>query len=238
MLVTRLDGSEYFAKSLKGFPSQRRLWNQLDGGLITNATDPWGAGNWFDRAGYFGYPLVGHTMQVVAHMLASKLDLHLPLLETAFNRSLNGLLRPHKYAYEYSHAYYPSVLLVNPRFPALAPQSIRNLNDSEFQAAHNITGEAAELGKNLYLAGTLAAFWFDPDFARFPRAVAHCGDGKQTGREPCDGTDFGHALGAAPACIKLNKLYVSGTLLCHRCRIVTDRCTVAPLPHPVAGGIN
>jgi hypothetical protein len=214
MLVTRLDGSEYFAKSLKGFPSQRRLWNQLAGGLITNATDPWGSGNWYDRAGYFGYPLVGHTMQVVAHMLASKLDLHLPLLETAFNRSLNGLLRPHKYPYEYSHTYYPSVLLVNPRFPALAPQSIRNLNDSKFQAAHNITGEAAELGKNLYLAG------------------------KQTGLEPCDGVDFGALGSGAPECITLNKLYVSGTLLCHRCRIVTDHCTVAPLSHPVAGGIN
>lgn len=65
MLVTRLDGSQYFTKQLQSFPSQRRLWNQLDGGLITNASDPWGAGNWYDRAGYFGYALVGHTMQVL-----------------------------------------------------------------------------------------------------------------------------------------------------------------------------
>ena len=49
------------------------------------------------RSRYFGYELMGHTMQTVAHLLAAKLDLHLPLLELAFNRSLNGDLRPHKH---------------------------------------------------------------------------------------------------------------------------------------------
>jgi hypothetical protein len=175
---------------------------------------------------------------VAAHILLAKLDLHLPLLEMAFNRSLNGLLRPHKYPDEYAHTFYPSVLLVNPRFPGLAPQAIRNLNDTAFQLAHNITGEAADLGKSLYTAGILAAFWYDPDFAENPRAAAECGDGKRTGREPCDGNDFGDFGVGAPMCHKLNDLYVTGTLACHRCRIVTDGCSVAPLDHPVAGGIE
>ncbi len=236
MLVTRLDGSQYFTEQLRSFPSQRRLWNQLDGGLITNESDPWGAGNWYDRAGYFGYPLVGHTMQVSAHMLLAKLDLHLPLLETAFNRSLNGVLRPHKYPDEFAHEFYPSVLLVNPRFSDLAPQAIRNLNDSTFQSSHNITGDAANLGKNLYIAGILAALWYDPDFVAHPVATAECGDGKRTGREPCDGDDFGD-LGTAE-CKNLNDLYTAGKLVCHRCRIVTVGCSVVPLDKAVAGGIR
>eukprot|EP00038_Savillea_parva_P026643 m.55453 g.55453 ORF g.55453 m.55453 type:complete len:924 (-) comp7605_c0_seq2:188-2959(-) len=240
MLVTRHEG-DYFATNgaLQPFPSQRVAFNQLEGGLVTGADDAWGAGNWYDRAGYFGYELMGHTMQAIAHLLAAKLDLHMPLLETAFNRSLNGLLRPHKYPTEYSHEYYPSVLLINGRFPQLAPQALRNLNDTHFQQTHNITGDNANLGKALYGAGELAAIWYDPDFSAHPQPQAECGDGKVTGREPCDGSDFGRlGHGTAVPCTALGPLWLRGTLVCHDCRIVTDGCTAEPLTTPVAGGIE
>jgi hypothetical protein len=47
------------------------------------------------------------------------------------------------------HAFYPSVLLVHPRFATLAPQAVRNLNNTTWQREHNITGDAADLGKAL-----------------------------------------------------------------------------------------
>lgn len=181
---------------------------------------------------------MGHTMQTIAHLLSAKLDLHLPLLETAFNRSLNGDLRPHKYPQEFSHEYYPSVLLINARFPTLAPQALRNLNNTSFQREHNITGDDANLAKQVWIAGVLAALWYDPDYASNSLPIATCGDGAQSGREPCDGSDFG-SLGKGPVgCSKLGPLWLHGDLDCHDCRIITLNCTAAAPPVPVAGGIN
>ena len=89
-----------------------------------------------------------------------------------------------------------------------------------------------------YGAGALAVLWYDPQFASHPQQVATCGDGARTGREPCDGDDFG-ALGRGTVpCSALGPLWVGGTLDCHQCSVVTSGCTVAPLDVPTAGGIS
>lgn len=238
MLVTRQDGRR-FGAALRPYPSQRILFNNFFGGLITDGSDPLGAGNWADRAGYFAYPMMGHTMQVAAHLLKLHFDLRYPYLEAAFNRSLNGDLRPHKSPQEFAHWFYPSVLLVSPRFPALAPQALRNLRNATFQREHNITGQDADLAKALYGAGVFAPVWFDPGFAEHPEPAAACGNGVKEGREPCDGADFGPRLAdGVGRCAALSPLYLSGSLECHDCRIVADACVPRSLNDgAVAGGI-
>ena len=57
--------------------------------------------------------------------------------------------------------------------------------------SHSTRDPFAGAGKSLYSAGLFAALWYDPDFSAHSLAAAECGDGKRTGREPCDGDDFG-----------------------------------------------
>ncbi|MEK7411844.1 MAG: hypothetical protein AAB263_00840, partial [Planctomycetota bacterium] len=142
-------------------PNLYRRFNHLEGGLITVE------GFWFDRPGYFDYPLMGHCLQILANTSVLSCGKRWAHLEHAFQRAEEGTMEGKKINSpdDRGARSYTQILLANPRFPELAARICERV---QRQPAKTPEGQRNDnnLGFQLYRTRALGLIWFQDDISK------------------------------------------------------------------------
>jgi hypothetical protein len=144
------NGNSAHTARLAAFPNRPSMFNWFDGGLIMD--NP--AGDWFDRAGYYDYHLMGHCFYIMSNVTKRKLNASYPLLELSYDKANKGTLKPHKLSGSDTGnpQHYAQALLINEYFPTLAADAEATLA-ARFSAVEEIRN-----------AGTFGLVFHNPDW--------------------------------------------------------------------------
>ncbi len=151
---TDANNTEVVAR-LYGYPNQRALFNPFDGGLVSTTPIPVNrtltdgtkitelpAGSFYDRPAYYGYQMMGHTFQILSNVMKIRLHYRYPWLEKSFENANKGQLFGRKISTpdDSDPRYFWQFILINERFPNIAPGAEEYLPFSSEQRFHYITG--------------------------------------------------------------------------------------------------
>lgn len=167
VFLTYTDQDDSAAKArVYGYPNQQRLFNHLNGGLITKETTPVNRrltngtliteiapGAFSDRISYYSYGLMGHTFQFLAIINKLKFNLTYPWLELSFEHANDGTLFGLKINDDgdLDPQHFWQYLLINEYFPNIAPGAEAYLPLSPEQRFQ-------------YLTSPYGLIWYNPDW--------------------------------------------------------------------------
>jgi hypothetical protein len=160
VLVTYTDNSNpTHVARLHTHPNRREMFNWWDGGLIKSN------GYWDNRLGYYGFPLMGHCMQIFANVMKIRFNTSFPYLEHAFQRANDGTMVGLKInsADDSIHQAFAQVCLVNERFPDLAAAAWTNIDTRLFKNGDSCYDSGYFLW-NAWVNATPALVWYNPNW--------------------------------------------------------------------------
>lgn len=162
---------------LSEYPNQIRLFNHLEGGIITNynfstnrkladgtVVTEIPPGNFYDRKGYFAYHLMGHCFYILSNIMVNRFDHRYQWLEKAYDHANNGALFGLKVepgvADDMAPSSFPQYLLINENFPNHAEKA------EAFIMSHDPNHNNGKNRQN-FITGAFSMTFYNPDWRNY-----------------------------------------------------------------------